>query len=427
MALLPCLKRGIYMIIEIPYGKESVRLNIKEENVAEIVRPKKVKIGNENEIITNALENPVKAPPFQTFLKGVKSLLIIVNDATRPTPTAKILKILYPKIRDLEIKFIVACGSHRPPTEEEKQGIFGELFLEIKDNILIHEAKKFEEMKYIGKSSRGTEIYINKIVESVDKIIVINSVEPHYFAGYTGGRKSFVPGISYYETIKQNHKNALKIKSRTLGLIGNPVHEDMEEITKIIIKNLNKEVFALNVVLDAEHKIYSLASGDIFESFYESTKSADEIFAVKIEKKADIVLTVAPFPMDIDLYQSQKALENGKLALNDNGIIILVSKCRMGIGNPEFVKVLKSKETPEGVFDVISKGYKLGWHKAGKIAEIAIRANIWAVTDLDDASLDSIFIKPFHHIQQAVDAAIKEKEGGKVLFLMNGSITVPRL
>ena len=415
------------MLIEIPYGQESVQVEIKEDKIAEIVRPKKVKIGDENQVIKQALKNPINSAPFELFLKEADSLLIIVNDATRPTPTAKILKILYPKIKDKNLKFIVACGSHRPPTEEEMQKLFGNLYLEIKENIFIHESKKFEEMKYIGKSSQGTEIYINNIIAYVDKIIIINSVESHYFAGYTGGRKSFIPGISYYETIKQNHKNALKIESRTLGLIGNPVHEDMEEITNIILRTLEKEVFALNVVLDSKHKIYSLASGDIHKSFYEATKKANEIYAMKINKKADIVVTVAPYPMDINLYQSQKALENGKLALNDKGIIILVSKCRMGIGNDEFVKLLKSRDTPEGVFEVISKDYKLGWHKAGKIAEIAMRANIWTVTDLDDELLMSIFIKPYHNIQDAINDAIKEKDNAKILFLMNGSLTVPIL
>lgn len=414
------------MIIKIPYGQESIPLEILDENVGEVVTPKKVEIGNEKEIIKNALKNPINSHSFEDFLKNAKTLLFIINDATRPTPTAKILKVLYPEIKNKELKFVIACGSHRSPTNEEKKRILGELYDKYKENIFVHEAKKFEEMMYIGKSSRGTEIYINKIIDSIDKLIIINSVEPHYFAGYTGGRKSFVPGISYYETIKENHKNALEIGSRTLSLKENPVHEDMEEIAKIIIKTLGKEVFAINIVLDADHKIYYMACGDIFKTFYECCKKANQIYAVKIKNKADIVVTVAPYPMDIDLYQSQKALENGKLALNDNGIIILVSKCRMGIGNPEFVNLLKSKDSPKKVFDVISKGYKLGWHKAGKIAELAMRANIWAVTDLDDDVLNSIFIKPFHSIQEAVNKAILEKKA-KVLFLMNGSITVPRL
>ncbi len=415
------------MKIEIPYGLDSICFNIDEKNIAEIVRPKKVEIGDENKIIRNALNNPIESVIFEKFIEDAKSLLFIVNDGTRPTPTAKIIKNIYPSIKDKNFKFIVACGTHRPPTEEEKKVIFGDLYDEIKNNIFIHESKKFENMRYIGKSTRNTEIYLNKIVDSVDKIIIINSVEPHYFAGYTGGRKSFIPGISYYDTIKQNHKNALKVESRTLFLDGNPVHEDMEEIVKIIIKTIEKEVFAMNVVLDAQHKIYSLSCGDIFKTFYESTKKADEIYAVKIKEKADIVITVAPYPMDIDLYQSQKSLENGKLALNDGGIIILVSKCRMGIGNDEFVKILSSRDTPEGVLELISKGYKLGWHKAGKIAEIAQRANIWAVTDLKDEQLNDIFIKPFHEIQNAVDSALLEKNGSKVLILMNGSITVPKL
>jgi len=136
---------------------------------------------------------------------------------------------------------------------------------------------------------------------------------------------------------------------------------------------------------------------------------------------------VAPHPMDVDLYQSQKALDNAKLALNPNGILILVSRCRSGVGHDTFVKLLSSAKDPQDALDKIEKKYVLGYHKAAKMAEIARWAEMWAVTSIDSALMKSIFIRPFHSIQRALDEAIAQKGREKILFMMAASMTVPRL
>jgi nickel-dependent lactate racemase len=130
--------------------------------------------------------------------------------------------------------------------------------------------------------------------------------------------------------------------------------------------------------------------------------------------------------MDIDLYQSQKAIDNGKLALKEGGILILVSKCRTGVGPDTFVKLMSSADTPQGTLDFIAKEYKVGYHKAAKLAEIALWADMWAVTDLDDEILTNIFIKPYHDLQRALNDAITQKgQDATILFMLNGAITVP--
>ena len=132
--------------------------------------------------------------------------------------------------------------------------------------------------------------------------------------------------------------------------------------------------------------------------------------------------------MDIDLYQSQKALEHGRLALKEEGILILVSRCRMGIGNDGFYRLLSRAKTPEDVSSLIGRDYHLGDHKAAKIAELAIRARIWGVTDLAPSILEKAFIRPWSDLQQALNVAIQEKGPlAQVLFLMNGSMTVPKI
>lgn len=410
--------------VGIPYGRETINVQVEEQNIGEIIFPNEVKIENEERIIQEALANPISSSIFDEFLNDAKDILFLINDATRPTPTAKVLKIIYPKIKNKNTKFLIATGMHRAPTEEEYIEIFGELYETLKDRIFAHDSKKDEDMVHLGTSKNGTEMYVNKMAVEAHKIVIVGSVEPHYFAGYTGGRKSFLPGIAAYSTIEQNHKLALKASAKALSLQGNPVHEDMEDA---ILTIKEKEVFSIMTVLDRNERIYAATAGDITESLKAAIDKAHQVFSVEIKEKADIVVAVAPYPMDIDLYQSQKALDNGKFALNDNGILILVSKCRMGVGSDTFIKLLSSCRSPQETLDKIDKEFKLGYHKAAKMAEIARWAQMWAVTSLDDALLESVFIRPFHTLQEALDAAIVEKGEERILFLMNASLTVPKL
>jgi nickel-dependent lactate racemase len=414
------------MDIKVPYGKdEMLQVTLPEENVMSIVYPNKVIEQNETEILLKAIENPIHSKSFTDFLGDAKDVLFIVNDGTRPTPTAKVFDIMYDKIKNKNIKFIIATGVHRGPTQEEFDFIFGKYYSTFKDRIHVHDSKKEEDMVYIGTSKNGTEMYVNRLGMEAHKIVIIGSVEPHYFGGYTGGRKSFLPGIASRKTIAQNHKHALKLEAQALALDGNPVHEDMIDALKTIA---DKEIFSIQTVLDGERRLYGVTCGHIHDSFYAAIDKAKEVFCVKIPEKADIVVSVAPYPMDIDLYQSQKALDNGKLALKKNGILIMVSKCRTGIGEPTFFELLSSSDSPQKALETINKGYKLGYHKAAKMAEIGTWAEMWGVTDLEDKDMQAIFIKPFHNLQEALNKAIKEKgKNSKVIFLIDGSITVPMI
>lgn len=413
------------MKLSIPYGRESVQLEIPEENVAGVVRPNEVEIADERITIHEAVKNPINSKDFTTFLQDADDVLFIVNDATRPTPTSKILDIIHDDIKDCNNRFIIATGVHRAPTEGEMEFIFGKYLDELRDKIYVHDARKDEDMVHIGTSKNGTEMYVNRLGVEARKIVIISSVEPHYFGGYTGGRKSFLPGIASYNTIEQNHKYAMRKEARPLVLEGNPVAEDMEDAIKTI---LDKEIFSIMTVLDRHQNIYAATAGHIHDSFHTAIDKAKEVFAVEIEEKADIVVSVAPFPMDVDLYQSQKAIENAKLAVKDGGIIILVSKCREGIGEDTFYTLLSSSDDPQEVFDTIDKGYKLGYHKAAKIVEAALKGTICAVTELEDEVIEKAFMKPYGSVQEAVDAALADKgKDARVLFLMDGSVTVPML
>jgi nickel-dependent lactate racemase len=408
--------------IEIPYGKGTTTVVIEEDRIAAIVTPNDVPIADEVETIRHAVANPINAKTLREFLADARDVLFIVNDATRPTPTARVLDIIQDEIQNVNSKFIVATGIHRAPTEEEFRQIFGKHYEPLKSRIHVHDSKAEDQMVFLGTSKNGTEMYINRLGVEAHKIVIIGSVEPHYFAGYTGGRKSFLPGIASHKTITQNHRLALSPEARSLALEGNPVHEDMIDALSVV----KKEIFAIMTVLDRHHRIYAATAGDIYDSFTAAIDKANDVFVVKIPEKADIVVSAVRFPMDIDLYQSQKGIDNGKLALKDQGILILVSKCRHGIGEESFVNLLSSCDSPAEVLEKLRKEYIVGYHKAGKMAEIGIWAQTWAVTDLEPELLERIFIKPFSSVQEAIDKALEEKgPEAKVIFMLDGSMTVP--
>ena len=413
------------MQVNIPYGKEKTKVNISEP--CEILIPNKVSIKDQDKLIENALENPIGFESYDEFAEDADRLLVIVNDATRPTPTSKILKYLLPVLSSHpDVRFLVATGVHRAPTEEEYRFIFGDTYEVFRRRVYAHDARKDEDMKYLGRSKNGTEMYINKLVPEYGNILVIGSVEPHYFAGYTGGRKSFLPGVASYKTIEMNHKLALSDDACSLALDGNPVNEDMIDAMNVL-KNLN--VFSIQTILTGDHKLFAVSAGDLIKSFDAAIEYAHQVFCVPLKQKGNIVISAAPYPMDIDLYQSQKALDNGKLALEDDGIIILVSKCRDGVGEDAFLELLGKADSPRRILDILGSEYKLGYHKAAKMAQIGIRAQMWAVTDLDDEIIKKSQLKPYSDIQFAVNDAVKiikiKGKQPRIVVMPSGSLTVP--
>lgn len=413
------------MEIYVPYGQDHVAIQVSDENVLGVFHPNAVETGPERETLLGALENPVDSPSFSEFLDDAKDVLFIVNDGTRPTPTAKVLELLDDQIQRINASFIVATGIHRAPLDEEFRFIFGDLYETYRDRIHVHDSKNDREMVHLGTSQAGTEMFVNKRGVDAHKLVPIGSVEPHYFGGFTGGRKFFLPGIASYKTVEQNHKYAIRPEPKPLALSGNPVHEDMIDALKTV---QGKEIFSIQTVLDRDRRIYAATAGHIHASFEAAIESANEVFCVEVPEKADIVLSVAPYPMDVDLYQAQKALDNGKLALKDGGILILVAKCRTGVGESTFFELLAGAKSPKEALDRIDQGYVLGYHKAAKMAEIALWAEMWAITDLPDSDVQSVFMRPVSDIQTALNTALEVKgKEAKVLFLMDGSITVPMI
>lgn len=427
------------MKLHVPYLKDGLELNISDDVPVVIAEPNEYHIEKSSEeLIENALSAPLypKKQGVKTlseFLQGASSILIIINDATRPTPTHTMLQTLLPRIESAgiskrDITIIIATGAHRGPTEDEYHQILGPLYDTLRPCCVYHNARNEEELQYLGDTRNGTPIYLNKWLFKVDRIIATGSVEPHYFAGFTGGRKAFLPGIAGYKTIEANHKLALSLNAKSLELEDNPVHQDMMDA----LEHISVPVFSLMTVLNKDQQVAAATAGHIITSFVKAVEIARQIFCVPVGSRADIVISVARFPMDIDLYQSQKAIDNGSVALKDGGTLILVSSCRDGIGDEAYARLLSEADSSQDAIERIYKSYKLGYHKAAKIAQVAIRSNIWAITELPDERLRSMFIEPVHSLQGAFDKAFERAcrqglQSPKVIILPDGCVTVPEI
>ncbi|MDR1307961.1 MAG: nickel-dependent lactate racemase [Treponema sp.] len=434
------------MKLDIPYLDKTFPLEFPGENLLAVAEPNEYTAPAET--LADALARPYAAAgpgavgmaaagpgrngtSLADFLGGGKKLLIIINDATRPTPTAAMLAGLLPVIAgagipDSGITLMAATGAHRAPTETEYRQILGGFFDRLRERCVHHDARSDADMVDIGTTRNGTPMLLNRRLFEADRIIVTGSVEPHYFAGFTGGRKAFLPGIAAYKTIEANHKQALSPNARSLALEGNPVHEDMMDALPLI----KAPVFSVMTVLDKEQGVAAVTAGDLMGSFYAAVEIAKKIFCVSIPARADIVVSVAKFPMDIDLYQSQKAIDNGALALRDGGFLILVSSCRDGIGDEAYAGLLARSSSPGDAIEQIRAGYKLGYHKAAKMAEVSGRASVLAVSELGAERLAPMFIEKAESPQAALDRAMaaliaRGVAVPKILVLPDGCVTVP--
>ena len=402
--------------IAIPYGPTSVGLELVEGALTEVVSPKKTPVDEPS--IARSLSQPTHFNTLESFLANKRKILVAINDHTRPTPSSIVLRKL--DLKGKELTTIVATGTHRAPTPAELSRLLGGAAPPYGGKVVVHDSRDSSQLKLVGRTSRGTKLLLNRELFEADGIIVVGSVEPHYFAGFTGGRKFALPALAGLESIVMNHAHAVDVRSRVLALDGNPVHEDFMEALKLFDRY--DDIFSIQLVLNSEQQISFASSGHVIQSFTECVERAKGIYVAPVERPADIVISVARPPLDLDLYQSQKAIDNVKLALKDGGILILVSKCPDGIGDKGFYNILASSKGAPPKAD----SCEFGFHKAAKMAEVLRRARVFAVTDLPPELLRAISITPYSRLQDAIDDAVKLKgKESRILIVRDAGVTVP--
>lgn len=340
----------------LPFGKEKIKLELPEEQVAGVLvshaheykAPK-----SEAELVADALANPIGSPKLSDLAKGKKNCVIISSDHTRPVPSHVIMPQLLAELRkgnpDIDITILIATGMHRATTKEELIAKYGKEIAE-HEKFVIHVSRNDEDMVSVGTLPSGGDCRINKVAANADLLISEGFIEPHFFAGMSGGRKSVLPGIASKVTVLANHCSEFinSPHARTGILQGNPIHEDMLYAAKAA-----KLAFICNVVIDADKKVIAAFAGDREKAHYAGADFEMKLAGVK-PVPADIVITTnGGYPLDQNIYQSVKGMTAAEATCKEGGVIIDVSSCSDGHGGEDFYNNLKKAESIQKAMDEI--------------------------------------------------------------------------
>lgn len=323
------------------------------------------------------------------------SPLVVVNDGYRHTPTARILDWLdsiYPDFLD-RADFIVSTGTHPAPSDEQMRAIFGGLYARLRDRVRIHDCRDMTAMRPVGRDRFGAEVFLNAAVLEHEDVLIIGSVEPHYFAGFTGGRKSLFPGLSDLATTERNHNLANSLEAQPLRLRGNPVAEHFDELMELVA---HRAFYAVQVVVDAGGIIREITCGELQDAFVRATEAARALFAHEVAERYDVVLCEMRSPLDHNLYQLQKGLENGQAAVRAGGAAILVSACVEGVGSPHFFRqALTWDRTRNRPQDGI---LRFGSHKLSRVHAITERIDVLLHSMLSPQDIRQVFYEPIENV-----------------------------
>ncbi|MEM3565946.1 MAG: nickel-dependent lactate racemase [Candidatus Bathyarchaeia archaeon] len=344
------------MAVSFPFGKSRVGVKLPGRNLRVLVPQDPPGLRDEDQEIQKALSKPIKSSFIREIVNPQNRVVLLVSDITRPVPNRKVVPPILRELRKAsvskdKITIIVATGMHRSNTREELKLMLGEEVLS-KVRVVNHNAFDEEGLVYVGKTSKNTPLSINKLVFDADVKILTGYIEPHEFAGFTGGRKSILPGVSSIDTIDKNHGPAMLLhpKARIGILRGNPIHEDMVEAAKMVGVD-----FIINVVLNSKNKIVKAVAGDLIKAHLAGVKFYETYGKVEIGEPADIVIASSGYPLDINLYQSVKSLVTAEAFVKENGVIILLAECIEGVGHYSFFECLKHSMSPADMLKNIEK------------------------------------------------------------------------
>lgn len=377
------------------------------------------------EIVKAAIENPIGTERLRDIVKPGEKIVIISSDISRPMPTRDVMPELLDELYSAgidknDITLILALGIHRKHTEEERRRLIGErAYSEIR---CIDSDP--EDVRSIGNTAFGTPIEIMNEVLDADRRICLGNIEYHYFAGYSGGAKAIMPGVSTRRAIRNNHSMMTDPKSFAGNADDNPVRKDIEEAGKAVGID-----FILNVVLDEHKQIIAAFAGDFIKAHREGAKFLDSIYLKPIGKRADIVIvSQGGAPKDANIYQLQKALDNAYQAVRPGGAVILCGSAVEGYGEGTFEEWLKASGKPEDLIERIQKDFQLGGHKAAAIAKVVLNGPCWLVSDRDEKFAESVYMRYAVTIKDALCEAMDLMGmDASILAMPYGGSTLPRV
>ena len=404
------------MDFQLPYYKGTLPLHVPDKNLQHVLVNHAEEFHSdrsEADIVRGALAEPIGTPPLSVLAQGKRNILVITSDHTRSMPSGITMPILLEEIRkgqpDASITILIATGLHRPTTQEELLERFGPDIV-ARERIVVHNAFQPEEMRYVCQLPSGAGLSVNRLALESDLIVSEGFIEPHFFAGFSGGRKSILPGICSQETVNENHSaKAIASPLATTGVLqGNPIHEDMAYAARKV-----GLAFILNVAMDAEKHIVAAFAGDCIQAHARGCAFVSDMCGVD-KVTSDIVITTnSGYPLDQNLYQTPKGVSTAAACAGEDGVLILGASLCDGVGGTNFEKLMRlgSPQVIKETIEAIPPKESIPEQWCAQIyARLLLQHPIILVTQhMDLQELESMGFLAASSFDQALEMAFKLK------------------
>ena len=385
------------------------------------------------EYINTILDFPIDSKPFNEKFKKNSRVVVIISDITRSTASEIYLPIIINRLNqtgipDKNITFVCALAIHRKHTREEHKKLIGSTFFE-RFTIIDHDAFDKDTMITLGKTTRGTTIEVNHLVAEADHVILTGAIRFHYFAGFSGGRKSILPGVSAFNScvanhllvLNQNNQGGRHPLARTGILKGNPVHEDMAEAC-----NHLSSLFLFNTILSPQKKLLKAVSGNPHSAFYQGCRFLKKHFSAPVTQKADMVIaSCGGNPWDINFIQAHKTIDMAVNALKEGGALILLAECSQGFGNPRFLKWFDNVN-PKDFENNLRANYEINGQTAYTTFLKALKYHIILISSLQPGEVEKMSFIPASSFEEALEIAYRRIGSPRLTYIIpEGSSILP--
>lgn len=418
------------MKIDLAYGRNGLRIDLPDH--ADVITARFVPgLADETGTLRNALRDPIDSPPLAQLVKPGDAVVVCHSDITRATPNDRILPVILAELEVAgvdrqDITLLNALGTHRPQTEIELRAMLGDLVV---DNYrcLQHNAFDDDELVPLGETSFGNPVRLNRLLMEADAKILTGFIEPHFFAGFSGGPKGVLPALAGQESVLTNHgREMIAHPQATWGVCeGNPIWEEMREVALMA-----QPTFLLNVTLNSARQITGVFAGEMLAAHRRGRDFVRESAMVAVDEPYDIVITTnSGYPLDQNLYQCVKGMSAARQIVRQGGAIILAGACEDGLpDHGRYAQLLAEGGSPQGVLDLIAQpGFSAQDQWQVQIqAQIQLHADVYVYSDgLTAAQIEAALFKPCRHIEETV-AALLDKFGpqARICVLPEGPQTI---
>lgn len=399
------------MKINLPYGKEFLECELPEDRVLTVLESglhTYIPEDGEEELVKKALEHPICTPKLEELAAGKEKVVIITSDHTRPVPSKRIMPHILEEVRRgnplADITILVATGCHRETRKSELIGKLGSEIVE-KEKIVIHDCDQ-SEMADLGVLPSGGPLILNRLAAEADLLIAEGFIEPHFFAGYSGGRKSVLPGVAAREVVLANHNGRFidDPHARTGNLDGNPIHADM-----VYASRRAGVDFIVNVVLDQDKKIVYAAAGDVERAHLAGCAFLEKYCRVVSEESDIVITTNGGYPLDQNIYQAVKGMTTGEALVKKGGVIIMAAKAEDGHGGEAFYRTFRDEKNLEkmirGFIDTPPEKTIVDQWQSQILARVLCRAHVIFISDQEDAMVENFQMIPAKTVEEALRKA----------------------